>query len=334
MVSVQTEHKGNLQNVALLRALATFSIVVWHTYCSYTVWNVVDTPANNFYGMLFPRIFPIANMSLFTIIAGYLFCYLMNEKGKYTELKKFVINKAHRLLIPFIVLGTVMNLTQYGKNLVDILYGQPNHLWYCLMLFYCFIICWLVEKKLSWKTNVVLMLLSFIVVGLGTPYLGRLPLGLFQLIYFYGFFYFGYIFRTTSKKRQLQNKVFVSCFLAVYLVFCVNLSKYTQLPLALSHAILTFVLATNICNLKYVKNSKKINSVLNIVSKYSFGIYVLHQWIIWNMTREPHLLAYTKPVLEQHYIIAPIIASTTIFSLCLVMTHFFCKTKIGRYFLL
>ena len=334
MVSSQMEHKSNLQNVALLRVLATFSIVVWHTYCSYICWGVADSPANYFYGMLFPRVFPIANMPLFTIIAGYLFCYLLNEKNKYAEFKGFVINKVHRLLIPFLVLGTIMNLSQYGKNLVDLLYGQPNHLWYCLMLFYCFIICWLVEKKFSWKLNVVLMLFSFIVVLTGKNYLSRLPLGLFQPVYFYGFFYFGYLFRKLYVKKHLQNKAFVFCSIAVYLAFCVKHSKYTQLPLALSHAILAFWLATSICNLKLVMNNKKINNVINVVSKYSFGIYVLHQWIIWNMTREPHLLAYTKPVLEQHYIFAPIIASVTIFFFCFVMTHFLCKTKVGRYFLL
>lgn len=206
MVSTQMEHRSNLQNVALLRVLATFSIVVWHTYCSYICWSVADSPANNFYGMLFPRIFPIANMPLFTIIAGYLFCYLLNEKSKYAEFKGFVINKVHRLLIPFLVLGTIMNLSQYGKNLVDLLYGQPNHLWYCLMLFYCFIICWLVEKKFSWKLNVVLMLFSFIVVLTGKNYLSRLPLGLFQPVYFYGFFYFGYLFRKFYVKKTFTKQ--------------------------------------------------------------------------------------------------------------------------------
>ena len=296
-------------------------------------WCIVNSPANDFYNSLFSRIFPIANMPLFTVIAGYLFCYLLNEKDKYKEFRKFVANKVHRLLIPFIVLGSVINLTEYGKDYIDILYGLPNHLWYCLMLFYCFIICWLAEKKLK-KINFFLMLLSFFVVCLGMPYLSRLPLVFFQPIYFYGFFYFGYLLRKKNVTKLLQNPFFLFCIIAIYLVFCIHFSKYTQLPLALSHTILAFGIATNVCSLKIVVNSEIINNTINVISKYSFGIYVLHQWIIWNMTREPHLLAYTRPVLEQYYIVAPIIASITIFSLCLVTSYLLCKTKAGRYFLL
>lgn len=148
MVSSQMEHKSNLQNVALLRGLATFSIVVWHTYCSYIGWGVANTPANVFYTYFFTLIFPDANMPLFTFIAGYLFCFLLKEKGKYQRFKEFFINKTHRLLIPFLVLGSIINLCEYGKDIVDLLYGTPNHLWYCLMLFYVFIAAWLANKYL------------------------------------------------------------------------------------------------------------------------------------------------------------------------------------------
>ena len=79
------DNRNNLQEVALLRCLATFSIVVWHTYCSYICWDVAETPANAFYNKLFTRIFPIANMPLFTFLAGYLFCFLMKEVGKYAD---------------------------------------------------------------------------------------------------------------------------------------------------------------------------------------------------------------------------------------------------------
>lgn len=51
------DRKSNLQDVALLRVLATFSIAVWHTYCSYTCWGVANSPANGIYSYLFSRIF-------------------------------------------------------------------------------------------------------------------------------------------------------------------------------------------------------------------------------------------------------------------------------------
>jgi surface polysaccharide O-acyltransferase-like enzyme len=82
--------KSNLQDVALLRDLAIFSIVVWHTYCPYTCWGVANSPANEIYSDSFTRIFSVAVMPLFTVLAGYLFCFLLGEKGKYRRFKVFL----------------------------------------------------------------------------------------------------------------------------------------------------------------------------------------------------------------------------------------------------
>ena len=122
---------NRLADVTLLRSIAVISLVMWHCYCPYISWNMAVEVG--IYSRLLTNIIPDANMPLFTFLAGYLFCYLFEEKGKYKEFKSFLISKINRLLIPFLVLGTLMNLTMYGKDRVDILYGQPNHMWYCLI---------------------------------------------------------------------------------------------------------------------------------------------------------------------------------------------------------
>lgn len=327
------DNKNNLQEVALLRCLSTFSIVVWHTYCSYICWDVAETPANAFYNKLFTRIFPIANMPLFTFLAGYLFCFLMKEVGKYADFKKFLLNKTHRLLIPFIVLGALINLTEYGKNIIDILYGQPNHLWYCLMLFYVFIICWIVEKKISRKVNIVLMILSFMIVCYGKSYLYKTPLGLYQPLYFYCFFYAGCLFREHFEKKFFTSNASIIIVSLMYIICCLFYNNHLCGIMAISHIILAFWIAKKICDSKAYRENEFVQKTVDTISKYSFGVYVLHQWIIWNLTREPHLLSYVKPMLEQHYIVAPIIACIAIFGICLILTHFICKTRVGRYFL-
>lgn len=334
-MSPQIDRKSNLQNVALLRVLATFSIVVWHTYCSYICWDVANSPANSFYARLFTRAFPDANMPLFTFIAGYLFCFLLKEKGKYQRFKEFLINKTHRLLIPFLVLGSIINLCEYGKDIVDLLYGTPNHLWYCLMLFYVFIVAWLADKYLHGWINILVMISSFLVVCYGQTALSvKIPLGLYLPLFYYGFFYAGFLFRKLFEHRISSSKLFVGLICCVYVISILFYNRHMMLPLALSQIILLFVVSKWFCHSNFYCNNLKMQRFIGVASKYSFGIYVLHQWLIWNLTREPHLLAYTKPVLEQYYIVAPIIASVTIFLFCLVMTHLLCKTKVGRYFLL
>lgn len=138
-----------LFDVTLLRAFAVLSLVMWHCYCPYICWGTAESPLNGFYTNLFTNIIPDANMPLFTFLAGYLFCYQYEEKGKYREFKGFLKSKVHRLLIPFLVIGSLMNLTMYGRSLTEILYGQPNHLWYCLMLFYVYIVFWFIHHKLG-----------------------------------------------------------------------------------------------------------------------------------------------------------------------------------------
>lgn len=332
---VSMENKNKLSEIALLRVLATFSIVVWYTYCSYICWNVAESPANSFYRSFFVRIFPDANMPLFTFIAGYLFCFLLKEKGKYQNFKEFFLNKTHRLLIPFLVLGIVINLCEYGKSFVDVLYGTPNHLWYCLMLFYVFIASWLVNKYLSGWGKTLVMFVSFIVVTCGWSALSvRVPLGLYLPIFYYGFFYAGFLFREKFETRILHSKMVVGLILCGYLMSCIFYSRHVIVMLALTQIVLLFALSKWFCNLEFYSNNGTLQNTIDMFSKYSFGIYVFHQWIIWNLTREPHLLSYVKPILESHYISAPIVMSISIFLLCFLITHVVCKNKVGRYFLL
>lgn len=241
-----------LIDIAILRCFATVSLVVWHTYCSYICWHVADSPANHIYSEAFPKLIPDANMPLFTILAGYLFHYLLIEKGKYCEFKPFLENKVNRLLIPFLVLGALMNLTQYGKHITDLLYGQPNHLWYCLMLFYVYIACWLTQKYLSERLNIVLCLISFCVItidGIGALS-HRVIAGLYVPIYYYGYFYFGFWFRKNLNKWNQYNMP-VKLFITTMVYIISLLSSHLILFTSISY----FMILFTIVNLKSVKLS-------------------------------------------------------------------------------
>lgn len=306
---------NQLQDIAVLRCFATVSLVVWHSYCSYICWGVADTPVNNLYGWLFTKIIPDANMPLFTILAGYLFHYLLIEKGKYGEFKPFLKNKVNRLFIPFIVLGIIMNLTQYGKHIGDILYGQPNHLWYCLMLFYVYIVCWVTQKYFGERLNMILCIISFCVItidGIGALS-HRVFAGLYVPVYYYGYFYFGFLFRKNLNKWNqwgMPMKLLITTI--IYILSCINSHLIGIASITYFLLLFTLVNSTIISPAIIGTGGTKY---INTFSKYSFGIYVFHQYIIWNLTREPHCLAYIKPILENHYIIAPIIMVLLVLSI-------------------
>lgn len=269
-------NKDNNYSVATLRCIAIISLVVWHSYCSYVRWGIAETPLNGFYTNLFKCIIPDANMPLFTFIAGYLWGYLYHEEGKYRDFKSFLIKKVNRLLIPFLILGTVINLLEYGKDIKDILYGAPNHLWYCLMLFYVFIACWLIERYLGEKINLLFTFVSFAIVtyyGVGALS-HRIVGGLFLPIYYYGYFYLGVLFNKYKDKYAniFPDSAFFILF--IYVLTCIFRSDHLIVIRCVSFAVLLYTIV-NLSQVKEFLFHKPLNkSAILLLSKYSFGIYV------------------------------------------------------------
>jgi len=318
---------NKLQDVALLRCLAVISLVAWHSYCSYICWNIADTPMSIWYTRLFKILTPDANMPLFTFISGYLFCYLLIFKDKYLSFHELLTNKVNRLLIPFLILGTLTNLTEYGKNISDIFYGKPSHLWYCLMLFYCFIACWLIEKKLGKRWNIATMCVSTLVVigykgnGLGP----NTPLGLFMPVYYYCYFYAGFL---VFFHKDIILKNVKKYFPLIVLAFACSLMSGR---LILFSSLLYILIVWRLIYARILP--PPILNVVNTIGVYSFGIYVFHQWIIWNITRIPCCIDVLYPYMTNHDILFPLLLTITVFLISMLFTHISLKTRLGRYLL-
>lgn len=318
-MTVQTK---NLNEVIWLRVFAIFTLVAWHSYCSYICWGIADSPLNESYTWLFRFIAPIAQMPLFTLLSGYLFCYLHKECGKYKDFKGFLTNKARRLLIPYLVLGFIINMTQLQRmHPVDLFWGTPNHMWYCLMLFYCFIICWFVENKIGRWFNYILAIASFaFVFYYGGQYLEKSPFGIFIPAYYYCFFYFGYVVYTQKDFVFKYAKYLLPCIFVVYLI-AVWKGGHFQGIAAVAFALI----------LLYITSCIRQDPPLWIktISKYSFGIFVFHQWIIWNVTRWDRM----SVIINEHYVLFPILLFISVFSVSFLLTHFLLETKVGRFLL-
>ena len=120
-----------LTEVNYLRSYAIISIVIWHCFvCPLSAWNLIEaTTATQLIAVLARFVIPDANMPLFTFISGYLFAYLYQKNAeKYGHFKSFFKAKFERLVIPFLVLGTLMNITVPERDLNMILNGEGSHL--------------------------------------------------------------------------------------------------------------------------------------------------------------------------------------------------------------
>lgn len=325
-----------LADVTLLRTLAVISLVIWHCYCPYLSWNTVFcSEVGGVYSRVLTNIIPDANMPLFTFLAGYLFYYLLEEKGKYHAFKDFAIGKINRLFVPFLVLGTIMNLTMYGRSLEEILYGQPNHMWYCLMLFYVYILFWFIHNKCHPIINGLLAVVSFSVVAYGLGALNyKMIGGLLLPIYYYWYFYTGFmVYKYKNKIFEFKSLALI-LFSLIYIVTVVTGNTHTIGIKSICYIMVLVLLANSITNKPVINYSSGLWHSIEKISHYSFGIYVFHMYIIWNITRVPVIVDYLKPYMITHYILFPIVLFVVVFSVSYWLTDLSLKTKIGRYFLL
>lgn len=328
-----------LQKLNYLRVIAVISLVIWHCFfCPILCWNVIDRPnvsIMKIYSVISRFFMPDANMPLFTFISGYLFSYLL-YKGKYLRFRNFFINKSRRLLIPFFVLGTIIPFTSFQTNIVgmrhiDLIYGEGSHMWYVIMLFWCFILEWIIIKsciKYKLQINVIIALFSltlYILFGKGN--IIQLPLGIHNTMLYYGFFVFGGLVFRLDKK--VNYKVCAISYIILYIVVFLFSSLHIYLLSFLLNKIssLIYVLALYYF-IAYLVNKNVLieNKLVNNVCTYSFGIYVFHHWIAWNFY---HFKIISSYLLKNQFIL-PFFSTVIIFLISYYLTKISLKTKIGR----
>lgn len=320
-----------------MRFVAILSIVAWHcSLCPYQSWELLDIKALPIYypfKVLSTVFFPDATMPLFTFISGYLFSYLIGQ-GKYKDFFSFVINKVNRLIIPFIIIGTLVTLTSYDRYIVDIPWGEGSHLWYCCMLFWCFVISWIVVKYSHQKYLLLLLMASFMLqMGVENHFkMGfKLPLGIHHSLYYMGYFIAGFWVFKNKKYVDTLHK-YLWYFVILYFFACIISMMdiyFVSKLFRILHCYMYSVLLLIVFDTIIIRNTK-ISLMIETVCKLSFGIYVFHEWISWNLC---HVSVVTD-FLRIHYIFFPIANFASIFIMSYILTYLFIKTKIGRYLLL
>lgn len=73
----------------------------------------------------------------------------------------------------------------------------------------------------------------------------------------------------------------------------------------------------------------KSNDKIKNLCKYSFGIYVFHHWIAWDIVWFPPI----SNVLREHYVLFPLVLTIIVFSLSYLLTALSFKTRLGKYLL-
>lgn len=320
---VMNEH---LLNISYLRVIITFLVVLFHSFAPYFygIGKSLSFP----YIQIYKDIFIVEEriqMPLFTFISGYLFYYLY-QKGKYQTWGKLFRNKAKRLLLPYFIFG-IMIYFFVPIEIHQIICPWNNflHLWFLLMLFWCFL-CQFAIKKVDnlWLT----MILAFFMLILHRQVPSVLCLQAFMQLFVY--FHLGYNYNKLVKVIRINKWLYLIIFF-IMSVLCIYYDKswgdsnafkiaYYIIYTLASVSILMFSLQlTSSLNLKSSK-------FLSFLDRRSLGVYIFHNWLMmW--------LLYNKMIADfavQHTIIYPLLMFVFLSLTSLLITHLVLKTRLSQ----
>lgn len=130
---------GHDNSVSVIRVSAMVMIVMYHCLCyDAGIWDMGQLDMYSLEATAIIKNISIVGLNTFVLISGLLY-YRLNEAGRYNNTGSFLLRKFKRLLMPYIIMGTVVCcLFSQMYSGEDLLYGI-SHLWFLLMLFEIFV---------------------------------------------------------------------------------------------------------------------------------------------------------------------------------------------------
>ena len=305
--------KITLRELDYLKIIGVLLVVIGHCTSIYTGGWVFTSPVNSpIYGLIASYVYTF-HVPMLVFVSGAIYYYCRINKGKYSSLKVLIISKFKRLIVPFLFIGILYSIPikyiigmiegNIFSNIKSFILGlNTGHLWYLLMLFDIFIIFYLYEKFiLNKKYSIILNLILFSILYISSEFFTNI----FQInraIQYSIFFYLGYEFfrnkdKLTLKLERFKTKnilIIIPMLTAISLVLIlvskmrlsnIMLSKLFSLiniVAALVCIIICYLIVYLINNrMKNIILKEKIDKLINIIGKYSFNIYLLHEPIIF-----------------------------------------------------
>lgn len=268
-----------------LRSIATIFVVIIHV-CAPIVTKS-DFQGDLFWVSNILNSFSRVSVPIFVIISG---TFLLNQ-----NLENFYSKRLKKILIPllfwtiFYLLYNYIPLLKANSSidwksiLMKILIGKPYyHLWYVYMIVGLYLVTPLIKNYIEKKSNstVKKIIIILFIAGILFQYLTyhlRLQIPFFlQLTNYLGYFLLGgYLYKHKSKIPTvllLVSYAIFSLITAILIFYCKDLYFYEYLSI--------FVIGASICFFILFSEINIRQNILSDISKYSFGIYLIHSFIL------------------------------------------------------
>jgi surface polysaccharide O-acyltransferase-like enzyme len=335
-----------LNDVVVIRSLAIVMVVAFHAYYMMLVPAHFPESRAMYHEMYFTFncITTQFRMPLFIMISGYLFSHLENDRGKYATLWGLIKNKFKRLIIPFYVFATVFMVTINDFSLKPYYTWGYQHLWFITMLFWCFIITRILSFVPYNKTNSfkIVALLSLFLLSL-VPRPDFTFLALTNIPPWYFWFYFGYqLYLSRDRVYGMidNHKVISLSFLILLSLVCLG---YKSMILTTDNIRLwygelgnvSFVILMWYLINKLIFSNLRLGGVMqafNHLNKYSYGIYVFHNWIQPFMISTTAIALFHLDVWAMNYpVLFPLLFFVSSFIVSLGLSWLLLKTRVGKF---
>ena len=323
-----------------------FFLVVYHALCIYTGgWekpfdSFPDIPLYDWIGMS-THGFRLQSM---VFISGLLFGYTLMKHPERLCFNSCVVRKAKRVLLPCYIFGIVYWLMFYYRPDFDVstigggiwlIINGIGHLWFLPMIFWCFVITYILERKGLCKPWLMLVFLACAAYNL----LFKLPLGLGSVPTHYIFFYTGFMLSSKRIKLPMLNIwipaiLFITAFCASMFIKD-NLEATTFIEKGLLFGLNGLVniiisvtgvyLLYRIANISTIQKKIDGNRLLIKLSGYCYGVYIFQQFILRYLYYKTDMAHCIDPY------VLPWVATVVTIALSLILTDLSLRTRAGRF---
>jgi len=295
------QHNTNkMQYVSVLRVCSMLLIVLFHSMCFYTGnWWYLCTEVSLFWKVMASPVVKIG-LTTFVFISGFLYGYLFLQKGKYRDVRSFVVNKCQRLLIPYFFWGIVMIMTMPEVQITWVnLFTGIAHLWFLLMLFEIFVIMILLNKMgigehSTLFVDFIIVFTSFVLLYVWKTYTSHhFVLAIEATLYYLPAFLVGFYYSKYRQGNENPVLAFLQFMIGVVLLFLFSFYNYPE-ESTLYRIPAIFVSISAMILLKNVDIPFCQSILFKNLDKNSMGIYIFNQIVVFGLLLNPEISLFLR----------------------------------------
>ena len=324
---------NKMQYVSVLRVCSMLLIVLYHSMCFYSgtwwhlrseivpLWKVISTPIE------------IVGLTTFVFISGFLYGYMYLERGKYRNVKSFLLNKFRRLMIPYFFWGILMIVSMPTVQITWInLFTGVCHLWFLMMLFEIFVLMvffnHLIMIEFSTKyIDFTILIVSFVLLYVWKNITSHhYALGIEATLYYIPAFLVGFFYAKYSRSHDRKGIAF-----HLFIIGIITLFGLSLIGLSDSNTLYRVpAILVSLSGMILVKNSSVSSyqsNVLNNLDKNSMGIYIFNQIVVFLLLLNPE----SNLFLSYHLYVGPFLIFIVSLVIPWILSIMFNKNKYITY---